>query len=711
MPVAVIITHKLGVLITIVGCWWITTSTLAQGLTPPSKAISPKVEVIAKTYLDSVVIRWAPNGAEAWQYGNRYGYIIERATLASGDQYTLTNPPTIILTPQPVRPLPLSAWEPLAQNDKYAAIAAQAIYGESFEVVNPSNSIASFVNQAKENENRFSFALFTADQSVATATAHGLRFVDRSVKPDEKYRYRVRIALPEDKQDAVETGFVFLAANDTASIPAPQQLAVNFGDRVAQLSWNKRYYERIFTSYVIERTDNLATGFVRIEQPPLVNPTPNRNQSVERMYSTDSLSDNTTTYYYRIRGVTAFGELSPPSDTVSGHGLPAALPVAPNISRHTLLPNGQVQLEWTLDAAYNQQLQGFQLLRSDRADGATDTLTTTLLSPTDRTFTDTNPLPVNYYQMTAIDKQGRTYTTFPTLVQLEDSIPPASPTALIGSIDTLGIVTLSWQANTEPDLSGYRVLMSNTPDGNFIQISDALVEANAYTDTTVIRTLTRYIYYKVVATDHHYNRSEPSAMLRLERPDVVPPAAPVFKSAASQDSAIYLSWLPSVSTDVVQHVLYRRLMGRTIWRSLAVLDSTQTISEFQDTSATPGRTYEYTLIAIDRTGLESEPATVVQITHIDNGIREAITEFYSKVDRTAKQVELAWNYSGKGIERYLLFRHIQGQPLRLLKSVSGDRHTFHDCQLMVNTTYTYRLQAIYQDGGMSPLSEELKVQY
>src|SRR5690606_40268378 len=37
-------------------------------------------------------------------------------------------------------------------------------------------------------------------------------------------------------------------------------------------------------------------------------------------YATDSLPDNVSALYYRVKGITPFGEEGPPSDVVSGSG-------------------------------------------------------------------------------------------------------------------------------------------------------------------------------------------------------------------------------------------------------------------------------------------------------------------------------------------------------------------------------------------------------
>lgn len=684
-------------------------SVSSQSINPSSKQVAPKIEVIAKSYLDSIVVRWAPNSPEVWQYGNQYGYIIERSILARDTNYFLNNSEKKILTSKPIKPIPLATWESLTQQNKYAGIAAQAIYGKSFEVVDQSDSFITFFNQAKEMENRFSFSLFAADQSVDVAQAHGLRFVDQSVSKNERYLYRIHIPVP-DSSLHIETGFIYVASRDTVVVPQPQQLEIEFGDRIAQLSWNKQYYDHIFTSYIVERTNNLAKGFERIQQPPIINPTSARQQPVRRMYITDSLPDNSATYYYRIRGVTPFGEISPPSDTVSGRGIPAVVSVHPMITNHRLLSDNRVKLQWEFPQEYNTQIKGFRITRSDQANGIYDTLSIIIGSAV-RFYIDRSALPVNYYMVQAIDLQGRINNSMPTMVQLEDSIPPLPPIGLNGQIDTLGKVEITWQNNTEPDVAGYRVLMANNSEGPFVQISDDLIKENHYTSQTIVKTLSKYIYYRLVAVDKRYNRSQPSEVLRLERPDVVPPAPPVFQQAIAIDSAIQLSWVSSPSSDVVKHVLYRRQLHFNAWEIIAAFDSILTVSTYTDQEVIIGHDYEYRMIAVDRAGLASVPSVSIKVSALDHGLRPPITQYYGKADRNAKHVQLAWNYTQKDIEKFLLYRTAENQPLRLLKALPSDRNSFLDQNLIVNTTYTYRIQAIYTDGGQSPLSEELTVNY
>ena len=59
--------------------------------------------------------------------------------------------------------------------------------------------------------------------------------------------------------------------------------------------------------------------------------------------------------------------------------------------------------------------------------------------------------------MEAKAKQGVSTTSYPTLIQAIDSIPPAVPTGLRAEVDSLGTVHLSWQSGKDEDLYGYRL--------------------------------------------------------------------------------------------------------------------------------------------------------------------------------------------------------------------------------------------------------------
>ena len=138
----------------------------------------PELKLLAQSYGDSVVLRWAPSNAPAWRAYNRIGYHVERALLD-------TTSPTPLryerLTQEPLKPWTLEEWKRRSRPEQqFAAIAAQCLYGR-VSIPQP-NTAESFLDAATELENRFGFALFAADCDAHAATGLGLRFIDRAVR-------------------------------------------------------------------------------------------------------------------------------------------------------------------------------------------------------------------------------------------------------------------------------------------------------------------------------------------------------------------------------------------------------------------------------------------------------------------------------------------------------------------------------------------------
>ena len=90
-----------------------------------------------------------------------------------------------------------------------------------------------------------------------------------------------------------------------------------------------------------------------------------------------------------------------------------------------------------------------------------------------------------------------------------DTFPPAAPKGL-AVVAGPGTISLSWDANVEPDLGGYLVLRAEAPGDAFQTLTPAPIPATNYEDKTA-KPGTRYAY-TIVAVDKATppNRSAPS---------------------------------------------------------------------------------------------------------------------------------------------------------------------------------------------------------
>jgi hypothetical protein len=89
-----------------------------------------------------------------------------------------------------------------------------------------------------------------------------------------------------------------------------------------------------------------------------------------------------------------------------------------------------------------------------------------------------------------------------------DTTAPAAPAGLAVEATSSSSISLSWQANTEPDLAGYEVYRQNVAAPGFARIASLGAGATAYVDESVTTNET-YDYY-LLAFDSSFNRSAPS---------------------------------------------------------------------------------------------------------------------------------------------------------------------------------------------------------
>lgn len=703
------------------------------------------------------MLRWAVTTPKAWRKLNEYGYTLKRYTVTR-DKKTLEQP--IEKTLGVFKPKPENVWVEIIDNNDYAAIMAQSLYGENFDVEGMDN-LSAIVNLSEEQEQRFTWGLYAADQDFKTAEMAGLGYIDTQIKSNEKYVYKV-ISLVPSSDLTINEGGVFVGLSDYEELPKPLDLAGVFTDESCMLSWNYDLHKATYNNYFIERSED-GTNFKRLNKLPLSN----LNEG-KRMFYMDSIT-NDKTYYYRVLGKTPFGELSPFSDVISGKAK-KVLEYMPRITTKKYLNSNSVILEWEFEQEGNKHIKGFELNRSSKVNGTYKTILKKI--PVNQRKIQYDSLkPTNYLTITAIGKNGAKRTSFPALVQPVDSIPPVKPIGFQGKIDSVGIVTLKWNANKEEDMLGYRVFRGNLKNEEFSQITISPHQGTVYYDSIAVKKLGAKVYYKLFAVDQRYNMSEGSEILELKKPDFVKPTQPLFKSYQIKENNVFLTWANSSSKDVSKHELYRKESGEEDWTlvhsvereliegsSLQVAGSSQKngtkdkrrkkkkekkekpnkpqnkepqivqpqnqelqtaklqnaqlpTETWTDTKVEENKQYSYTIIAIDDSGLESDPVPPLTIVIPKTTLAPQIKGFGNYVDKKIGYIELFWKeYKQENVVEFALYKGINEKPISLMRKLPITTKRIVDNKIKPNNTYIYMIQAIFKDGSKSKIAK-LNVTY
>lgn len=684
------------------------------------------IQAVAHTDTEQIKIRWAPSNHWLWQYANEVGYTLERVTLKNQAGIALSPAERLASLkrwPAPFHPANMDSWKNRVDTSEVAGLAAAALFGEDMTVEDLSvHPMVQIYNRVQEQDNRFGFGLFAADQDWEVAKAMGLAAEDTDVQVGETYLYYVKPAkFPTSF--VVASKALMAKAEKAPRLSAPTALKAQFGDRVVDLKWEANFMTN-FSSYWIEKSLDGGQQFVPVNHLPIV-PTQQKENGLSSAFYRDTLLENFQRVVYRIRAKSIFGEFSPPSDTLSGFGQPKRLAASIGISSIRETQAGQLEIQWDFPTKLSQHLEGFELYRASQKNGPFEKIHPDKLKAAERRFQDKSARSVNYYKIKAFDLYGHSYESFSALGQLLDEEPPLAPTGLQGMIDKEGKVSLSWQANEEDDHMGYRVFRSNQKEGFYNQVTSYFTRDTFYQHQVDMNTSSKSIYYKVIALDFRENYSEKSIFCEIQRPDLIPPIPPLMKRATPTDTGVSLQWVLSSSQDLAQHQLQRQQVGEPNWTTLLSIDREQSIRQFNDLTAKKQMAYRYRIMAIDEAGLEAS-SKVVEVSPLDKGIRAPIENFEVQRDSQAESIRISWKYPpAKKLHQFVLYRAEAGRPLGTHKQILAEAletenpdtfqasfksFEFQDKRVKAATRYTYQLIAKYKDGGFSPLSPKISLQ-
>ena len=237
------------------------------------------------------------------------------------------------------------------------------------------------------------------------------------------------------------------------------------------------------------------------------------------------------------------------------------------------------------------------------------------------------------------------------------------------------------------------------------------MEENIFYDTIALTALDEYIYYMILAEDVNYNRSEPSAILRLKRPDNVPPIKPLLKKPMIETDGLKLTWQPSTSEDCVGYEIYRRLFNNEEeWALVAEIDTM--IKEWVDEDTKFEQMYQYTMRAIDDANLYSDYCFPQRHKRSFTGDLLLIENLQAIYNAETKQIDLTWEYTepadtpeSVGNFSFYILKSYGAEPVEMYLELEGNDLFTQDVEIAKDAIHNYAVMVIYDNGLSGKMSE------
>lgn len=651
--------------------------------------------VYAKSFVkkDKILLRWIPSDKKIFDVAVKNGYKITRY-VKEGNNLVF---PVILSTA--VLPIPKQdtmKWALFLKDCPGGAMAYRAICASDKKTPTATE---------KANEKMFyDFFLLSCDFDSRVAIASGLFFADSTVSDGKIYSYKIEVnnlpATLKYSPFVLEVNSSRLSKN-----PAIKNLQGKFKTRIAKLKWKASDFRSDFSAYNVERSSD-SINYVKVNHSPVILMASQFEKNKEFIFYDDTLPQTNVKYFYRVKGINHFGEESEPSNVISGIGY-EPLNSFPVIDSIKTIQNQKVLVRFRMkDRNENKKPREYIIVRAKKDEGP---YVKVFSSKEPAIYIDEKPESTNYYKAGAVCYDGDTLFSYSYLALITDTIPPAVPSGLKAKVDAKGNVTLTWDKNTESDLQGYKILKSNAQHEEFVQINNEFAIEPVYKDKLNLKTLSRTIYYSVVATDKRYNNSEKCTPIEVKRPDTISPVKPIVTNLEISPKGIRVNWINSNSEDVKYYVLYRTTELQTKETKLKEWPAKDSLKQFLDTTVETGIGYKYHLLVSD----EDDNVSISNNPYIkfETGYRKKITDIKFEVDRTLKTVKLKWTYDVKDIEKFVIYRCKKGGQLTIVKTLPSKTSEFTDTTLNIGNIYEYRIKPVYNNGAEGIISDAVMVEY
>ncbi len=377
--------------------------------------------------------------------------------------------------------------------------------------------------------------------------------------------------------------------------------------------------------------------------------------------------------------------------------IPAAALPAPDGLRATSGEYRMIPLKW--DPLLHGNAGGYLLERASQRDGEfvrlADIRGRGSISYVDR-GSDEEPLgdgATRFYRLRAFAPDGRLSAKASPVVVGTTAPLPDPPEEVRAYSRQPREVPLSWSASPNPIVAGYQVERSPALEGPF-EVVARLEGRHATTYVDGGLGDLRVFYYRVASMNPGGGTGSPSAPVRgVTKPVPLPPLG--LRVSQRRLGANLLEWQPNVETDLVEYRLFR---ARQDEQPRLVASVPAEARRARDGSVGAGDRVTYTLVALDRDGLQSRPSKAVPVASEGYGLSAAVRE---------DGIHLRWDpRTDEGFSRSRLVRSGWFTRRKSAWSESGE---YVDREVVPGRRYRYVAILQRPDSSEAPPSRPVEV--
>ena len=723
---------------------------------------SAQISLLALPKGNEVWLRWIPLSQQHWYDAARIGYKVYREKKTG----TTWEAPVLITTTSVV-PSDSTGWYDSPDSLK------SILYYATRDTITFSDSDASdqlyFQYFAASN-------IYNRRYDLAILSGHG--FKDAGALPNETYRYRIEAVIGST---TISSG-VALEVTNSSGGAFPQSVVDLTKENTDQkpkvnISWGASGLRRYYGSYNVQRA--AGTGaFTTLNTLPIVyngyvNDSNHVTYAIPNISIADTLPNVTQTYKYKIVGNTYFGEQV--EFVVKEISVKKNYYFQPVIDSVYKVNTTSKAIKWNIvsyrgGSNFDNDLstEGWSVYVSDSSNKSNFKLLSSGIAKTSRTFTFTKALLAtkldtsrsHYFQMRIKTIEGDTLFSNAFFVLPTYNAPPAKPTGLtLSYIDDqdLGkkIVTLTWNANTEKDLEGYKVTRRIGLTDSLVVISGAkykkvgndkyalspILDGTSLVckDTLALNVTYPDIYYGLSALDNFSNESD-TMQTKLSSIDNIRPFPPSIRKVKpyfdNGASTYHAKISVSYSTDkTARHILYISdpidfSLGKSPVPNFPESGIIEYTSTQRDTLITSyalqsNKSYYFSFVAIDPSGnvsciseLDEKPnynkcAQIVSLDILGTSViskKEVISTFSKKTTDLASEIVVQWSLL-QGFENSVKEFEIYKSEYEpgttvlpkesLYKIIKKGIYEFKDFELKPGLENKYFIRAVLNDGSLS----------